>query len=168
MIKLPLIATLFLIIASTFSLCAGKVSNLDDQRNGSNSSQNSSQTAKSPVRSYPEIGSYRVIPIAELKDKKIHSGEYNIEGFVVKIYTCPPCPPGANCKPCMKDNIVVSTNNRKLETYSLSHQEVILFGKDVQQFKMGEKYRFSIKVTNEKTTGETINDLELLGYSTPK
>lgn len=114
---------------------------------------------------YPQTSNFVFYPIHEIKLNKFDSGTYNTEGYVVKIYTCPPCPKGAQCKPCMKDNIVISENNKLLETYSLSDKEMILFVNSPKQFELGEKYIFSMKILNYKSTGEPINDVEVIGYN---
>ena len=64
----------------------------------------------------------------------------------------------------MKDNIVLSENNDLLEAYSLTGNELIVFSNNTGQFKLGGKYRFSITIGDRKTTGEPINDIELIGY----
>lgn len=114
---------------------------------------------------YPQISNYTFYPIHEIKQNKFSSGTYNTEGYVVKIYTCPPCPRGAQCKPCMRDNVVISENNQILETYTLSDKEMVLFANNPKQFELGKKYKFSIKILDHKSTGEPINDVEVVGYS---
>lgn len=114
---------------------------------------------------YPQTSNFAFYPIHEIKLNKFISGTYNTEGYVVKIYTCPPCPKGAQCKPCMRDNIVISENNKLLETYSLSDKEIILFSDNPNQFDLGKKYKFSIKILDYKSTGESINDIEIIGYN---
>jgi len=41
---------------------------------------------------------------------------------------------------------------------------MIIFVENPEQFELGRKYRFSIKIMDYKTTGEPINDVELVGY----
>ena len=115
--------------------------------------------------SYPQSSNFAFYPIPEIKLNKFNSGTYNAEVYVVKIYMCPPCPKGAQCKPCMRDNIVISENNQLLETYSLSGKEMILFANNSNQFELGKKYQFSIKILDYKSTGEPINDVEIVGYN---
>ena len=114
---------------------------------------------------YPQISNFAFYPIHEIKLNKFNSGTYNTEGYVVKIYTCPPCPKGAQCKPCMRDNIVISENNKLLEVYSLSDEEMVLFADNPKQFELGEKYKFSIKILDYKSTGEPLNDVEIIEYN---
>jgi|GEM_PF-1485446 hypothetical protein len=114
---------------------------------------------------YPQISNYTFYPIHEIKQNKFSSGTYNTEGYVVKIYTCPPCPKGAQCKPCMRDNIVISKINKLIETYTLSDNEMILFANNPKQFELGKKYKFSVKILDYKSTNEPINDVEIIGYN---
>jgi len=114
---------------------------------------------------YPPTSNFAFYKIHEIKSNRFNSGTYNTEGYVVKIYTCPPCPKGAQCKPCMRDNVVISENNKLLETYSLSDKEMILFVNSPKQFEPGGKYTFSIKILDYKSTGEPINDVEIIGYN---
>jgi len=115
-------------------------------------------------RSYPKISNFDFYQIHEIKQNNFTSGNFNTEGYVVKIYTCPPCPKGALCKPCMRDNIVISKNNKQLDAYYLTENELIIFVNNPKQFELGKKYNFSIKILDYKSTGEPINDIELVGY----
>lgn len=103
-------------------------------------------------------------PIHELKQNNFTSGNFTVEGYVVKIYICPPCPQDAACKPCMRDNIVVSESDNLLDTYTLTEKELIVFTNNTKQFELGAKYRFSVFISDHKSTGESINDVELVGY----
>ncbi len=102
--------------------------------------------------------------IHEINLHKPGAGIYSTEGFVVKTYTCPACPEGAVCKPCMGDNIVISENNKMLKGFDLTAKELILFFNDVKQLEAGKKYKFLIKVTDKHTTNEEVSDIELVDY----
>jgi len=107
----------------------------------------------------------KTVKIHEIKQEKGKLGSYQTEGYVVNSYTCPPCPPRAECKPCMmRTNIVISEDNKTLNTYQLTDKDLIVFTKDASVFQAGKKYIFSIKVTDEKTTSEPLNDVELVEY----
>lgn len=116
-------------------------------------------------RTYPESSNFSFYAIHDFKQKDLAPGTYDTEGYVVKRYECPPCPKGALCKPCMRDNIVISEKNELLDTYSLSNTEIIIFASNPKQFELGKKYRFSVKILDYNTTGEPINDIELIGYN---
>lgn len=96
--------------------------------------------------------------------KGLGPGNYSTEGFVVKKYTCPPCPQDMLCKPCMRDNIVISENDDLVQGYDLTENELIIFTNEVNQFQLGKKYTFYIQITGLRSTSEPVNDVELLGY----
>ena len=116
------------------------------------------------VKTYPSISNFYFYSIHDLKQNNFSEGSYNTEGYVVKIYTCPPCPKGALCKMCMEPNIVISEENKLLDIYSLTEKELLIFTSNSKQFELGKKYRFSINITAHKSTGEPLNDIRLLGY----
>lgn len=111
-----------------------------------------------------QTSGYKFQPISEFKKNGFTSGTYETEGYVVKRYTCPICPQGAQCKPCMKNNIVISEENQTLETYSLSDKNLIIFTNNPNQFTLNRKYTFIIKVLDYKSTGDSINDVELVSF----
>lgn len=117
-------------------------------------------------RTYPNFdSSYSSLTITELKDLKPDSGNFNVKGQIIKIYTCPPCPRGAMCGICMEDNIVISEDNEIIEKYDLTEKRLLIFADSPKQFELGKEYIFSIRITNHKSTNEPINDIELVGYS---
>lgn len=113
---------------------------------------------------YAKIKAEKFVKISEIKSQNLAPGIYETEGFVAKIYTCPKCPPNAVCKPCMKDNIVVSEESRPRDTYDLSDKEIIIFTNQTKSFERSNKYFLKIKITDKKTTSEQINDVELLAF----
>lgn len=115
-------------------------------------------------KTYPSLQNFDFYSVSDIKQKNLASGTYNTEGYVYKRFECLPCPQGAQCKPCMKDHIVVSENNKPTKTYIVTDTEIIVFVNKSKQFGLGKKYRFSIKLLDYKTTNEPINDIELIGY----
>lgn len=121
-----------------------------------------------PIIPAPSISNSAFYSIHEIKLNTFNSGTYNTEGYVIKQFTCGRCPPGAQCKVCMGNNIVISENNILLDTYTLTDTELILFTNIPSQFELGKKYKFSINILDKKSTGEPINDIELVSYSLPE
>jgi hypothetical protein len=92
-------------------------------------------------------------------------GIFVVAGFVAKRFVCPSCPPGATCKPCMGDNIVLSDDNRAIESYEqMGSREVIIFANssEVQKFRIGSYYRIRLEVLPSRTTSMAINNLRLV------
>lgn len=75
--------------------------------------------------------------------------KFTTNAFVVYKYQCPPCPGDAQCKPCMKNNIVISEKPDLMIGYGgLGSREMILYCDDSAGFKLGKKYRFFIGYEN--------------------
>jgi len=100
--------------------------------------------------------------IHDLRGKNLPPGLYRTEGFVAKIYSCPPCPAGARCGPCMRSNIVLSEKKKSLESYALGSEDVIVFVSSSARFELGQKVAAMVRLTGSRSTGEPLNDLELV------
>ena len=90
--------------------------------------------------------------------------EYRTDGFVIKIYNCPPCPQGVNCKPCMGNNIIISTHNKALDYSQLSSNELIVFTEHPHKFEVGNKYEFLIELANKKSSPKENHKFKLIAY----
>jgi len=65
----------------------------------------------------------------------------------------------------MRDNIVISENNMMVESYDqVGDSELIIFTEQIKAFRLGQQYWFRIHVGPTKTTGESINDIELVEW----
>ncbi len=119
-------------------------------------------------KTYPSIENFDFYQIHEIKQNNFSSGSYNTEGFVESTYMCPPCPEGAQCKPCMMAHILIAevptAKPRIFQVFPLEDWEMIIFAENPNQFELGKRYRFSINILNYKSTGETINDIDIIGY----
>ena len=115
-----------------------------------------------------EITSEKFLSVSNLNEKRPKKGIFETRGFVAKIYTCPPCPPETECKPCMKGNIVISEENKILDGYELTKKELIIFTNKSESFTKGKEYKFKIKITADKTTSANLNDAELISADTIK
>ena len=60
--------------------------------------------------------------------------------IVVDTYTCPPCPPGMQCKPCIGDHVLVS------DEASDKKKTLTVLAKDPEQYIKEKKYTFLIKL----------------------
>src|SRR3990167_7310555 len=99
--------------------------------------------------------------ISQIKQGNLPFGNYQTQGYVVKIYTCPACPPPSQCKPCMGNNIVISELQVLRQNYNLTNQDLLIFTDDPNQFELGKKYQSTVRLTEIKSTNEPINDVEL-------
>ena len=146
-----------------FSIISFVQLNSCSEKNGSaNKSSNESVTINT---NQTKIGSGKFLKISELNKQKPEKGIFETKGFVAKVYTCPPCPPNSQCKPCMRNNIVVSEDNKSLDGYDLTDKKILVFTDQAESFVAGKQYQFTIKITNTKTTATNLNDVELIDSS---
>ena len=119
-------------------------------------------------QTYPPSSNYAFLPIHELKQGDHPSGSsYNTEGYVARIYACPSCPPGAACAPCMEEHIVISEQSKTLDSSLPADQDVVVFVRDPEQFALGQKYTFSIRIRENSviTFPGQVDAIELVGYN---
>jgi hypothetical protein len=90
--------------------------------------------------------------------------EFRIWGYVSKIYKCPPCPPGAHCKPCMGNNFVLSQVKRRLGLYTLDDLDVIVFAAHPEQVQLGKLYEVTVRDAGRRHSNRNINDLRLVRF----
>ena len=109
----------------------------------------------------PEPPVYR---ISELNTLNPAYGTYEVSGFVVKVYECPVCPEGAQCKPCMPDHIVIAERRSRFAEYMLTNKEMIVFVDDPSVFKVNRRYRFLIQILNVKTVDQVLNNPKLIYF----
>jgi hypothetical protein len=146
--SMTIIRTLCIILITSFILCG------------------CSFFGDSHPRTYPATSDNQFFQIHELKQNNLTTGLYNTEGYVVFIYACPVCSPTTTCKLCMRDNFVISESNKITKGYSLNDDQLIIFtpNKDQHQMALGKKYKLTINITDYKSTGDKINDINLIGY----
>ncbi len=114
-----------------------------------------------PAASTPPSGaalSVTALRAAQPKASTVH----RLRGYVVKRYTCPPCPKGAMCKPCMGDNIVLSDDPKLHTIYDLDDRDVIVFTKAPMNFQLSEQVTLQVRALARQSSNKGIADLELL------
>ncbi len=106
----------------------------------------------------------RVYRISDLNALNPQFGTYEVAGYVVKIYQCPPCPDGAQCKPCMPEHIVIAERRSRFAEYVLTDKEMIVFMNNPEQLRLNRKYRFVVQIMNAKTTDQILNNPKLIYF----
>jgi hypothetical protein len=64
-----------------------------------------------------------------------------LTGYMVDAYLCPPCPPGAMCKPCMSHSSITIADE---PNHIQGAPEITVAVPDPAPFKRGVRYRFEI------------------------
>jgi hypothetical protein len=107
-----------------------------------------------------------LLTFTDLERNGVGEQAFRIVGYVIDIYKCPPCPPGAMCKPCIPDNIVVTDN---VEEEDLSKvKRLRIYADEPEQFEVKKKYLFNVKLKGSLPPGSAITDVELVSFEAIK
>ena len=109
-------------------------------------------TSGTPATGSSERGPLTVAEAASLKPE---GQSLWVQGYVVTLYRCPPCPEGATCEQCLNDHVVLSDVQETVEGYAhAAERRDWLFldpaGKDLT---VGQQYRFFVKWREEPSEG---------------
>ena len=101
-------------------------------------------------------------PIHALRD--VHQGRHVVEGFVATVYACPPCPPNADCKPCIGDFVVLAEDDLAGGAPDPRSERVMrVFVENPRAFESGRRYRVMLRVRGPTDPGRRIDDAVLIG-----
>ena len=98
------------------------------------------------------------LSIGDLQNSPPVGRAAQIVGFVVGSYLCPPCPPGAQCKPCASESVlfIADTSSRDPVAPGAHSDGVVAIGvKNPASFERGARYRFEIEVVGRR--GQSID-----------
>src|SRR5258707_5421402 len=100
----------------------------------------------------------------DLKRNDDVAGSFRIEdAYVIEIHKCPTCPPGAQCKPCLGDYIVITDNIDENDPLLIKRLRVFI--KKPEQFNFFElkkRCSFIAKVRGQVASGKPIENLDLI------
>jgi hypothetical protein len=92
----------------------------------------------------------RVISVRDIRGHTLKTGVYVIEGFVIRQYVCPPCPPDMGCEPCRRGNSIAISSENKLSTKDGDPvDEVLLVTANPSEFTTGRKYHFVVDISDQ-------------------
>jgi hypothetical protein len=94
--------------------------------------------------------------IYEYRALSTPAGQYLVKGYVVKTYTCPPCPAQDQCKPCMRNHILLSDNTELLTSYPLRDNYILLYTDDASSFTLKGRYEFTIEAIPGRHEGKVL------------
>jgi hypothetical protein len=89
-------------------------------------------------------------------------GPFRIEGYVLDIYKCPPCPPGTMCKPCIPDNVVITDTANPKDLSKINRLRI--FTDKPEQFKQKKKYSFTVKLKQPLPAAHAITAVDLVSF----
>jgi hypothetical protein len=103
---------------------------------------------------------YPQVRIADLEKNSADTVE--LKAFVLDVYHCPPCPPGAICKPCIENNISVVEDKPDDITKIPLEKRVRIFISNQKEFEMGKHYLFVVTFRNKKSSPK--DNLTLISF----
>ena len=110
-----------------------------------------------------EVELPQIYSVAEFKTKNLPPAVYHIEAYVTFIYTCPPCPAGALCKPCSPNFAIISDESQPhTATNDLTNKDLLLYRSSTEKLKIGHRYRFYIRVLEKDIYGGPGNAIKIL------
>lgn len=95
---------------------------------------------RSPVRKPP------LITFAQLKRSDLDDGPFRIEGYVTEVHKCPPCPDGAQCKPCLGDYLMITDKPGERDPALIRRLRIFAKGQELEKLEIAKKYSFLVKV----------------------
>ena len=91
----------------------------------------------------------KVLTVAEFAAQHPTQGLYALTAFVVAdVYLCPPCPKGAQCKPCIGDNIQISDTLPMAGVLNGQILMVFIAPADTPKFRKGYRYKLTVEADN--------------------
>jgi len=85
---------------------------------------------------------------------------------VIETHKCPPCPPGAQCKPCLGDYIVITDNLDEKDPVLVKRLRV--FTDKPEQFDLKTRYRFLVRVRGKLREGHAMEEVDLIRFEPVK
>ena len=79
-----------------------------------------------------------------------------VVGYVVGSYVCPPCPPGATCKPCAAPSEVFlapAPDHLRVVLFDPANDVFAVGVDDPAPFALGSQYRFEVTTTDRHADG---------------
>ena len=74
--------------------------------------------------SFSQSQKHALLKFADLQKYDPVNETFQIDGYVLDIYKCPPCPPGAICKPCIPDNITIADSSDWMDVSKLKRLRI--------------------------------------------
>jgi hypothetical protein len=93
------------------------------------------------------------LDVARLRQAPPLGGRARLEGYVVDAYRCPPCPPGAQCKPCVMTSAIFVAEQPEHAPFSWADPPadvVAIAAEDPLSFARGVRFRFEVLVPRDR------------------
>lgn len=91
------------------------------------------------------------LTVAEAASLKPEGQSLWVQGYVVTLYRCPPCPDDAKCEQCLDDRVVLSDMPERVEgdARAAERRDWLFLEPGQQDLTVGQQYRFFVKWREE-------------------
>jgi hypothetical protein len=96
------------------------------------------------LRSY----SGKVYGVTELNRARHVEGEHVVEGYIIQVHRCPPCPQGAQCALCPREHIVVAERPGEVEGWARERPDWLVLEPPEQPLVEQRRYRLRVLLTD--------------------
>lgn len=87
-------------------------------------------------------------------------GQFSIDAYVVKKYSCPACPSDSICKPCIQNHVLLSDSNVEIDNYPESGNFLIV--NTDQDLNIHSRYKLQIEILNTSSNNLYSHDIRLI------
>jgi len=95
------------------------------------------------------------LTIPELNNQNPSSGNYDVNGYILKVENCDCTPP--SCPNCIGKHVVVSEVPIQSAQLITDNMQLYIFTDNPNQFEIGKKYEFSVKILEDKKIVNVVN-----------
>ena len=112
----------------------------------------------------PDRGNAEVLSINQFRNLAPQSGEFQIKGYIVKHYECPPCPSPHLCEACMPDSVLISETDKLMESFPIEGNYLVITTPNSERLNLGKFYNLTVKVLDNSiyNSNYLVKDLELV------
>ena len=89
----------------------------------------------------------KVYGVTEINQARLTGGEHVVEGYVIQVHRCPPCPPGAQCALCPREHIVVADRPGELQGWARDRPDWLVLGPPEEPLVEQRHYRLRVLLT---------------------
>ena len=105
-----------------------------------------------------------LITFAQLSRSDLAAGPFRIEGQVTDVHKCPPCPEGAQCKPCLGDYLVITDNPGEKDPALKRRLRIFASRPELDKLEIAKRYSFLVKVRGRINDRQPVEEIDLISF----
>jgi hypothetical protein len=102
-------------------------------------------------------------PLAHISQLgSVKADTIRLKGYIFDIYVCPPCPEGAQCKPCIENNFTVVEKKPSDPFKVRMDSRLRVFTERPDSLTVGKRYMLTVRFRNKKASPK--DNLALISF----